>query len=87
MQYKHPIYPDIGILESQKDFARKTYIMEETLNIPQEVMIKFLLSLPALDQEIISKEAQHVYFKDLRLSIKPPIKMIKEKRRNIHVPL
>ena len=48
-----------------EDFIRKTTVMEETLSYTQEVLIKFLLSLPAPEQVILSQEAENVFLKNL----------------------
>ena len=48
-----------------EDLARKTSVMEEVLSHTQEVLIKFLLSLPAPEQVILSQEAQSVFLKNL----------------------
>ena len=39
--------------------------MEDTVAITQEVMIRFLLYLPAPEQETISQEVQYIFIKDL----------------------
>ena len=57
--------PESRYCPAGEDIARKMSIMEEIFNLNQEVLIKFLLSLPAPDQAIVSHEAQHVFLKNL----------------------
>ena len=64
------IYPALGQPESRYspagvDFPRKTGLMEEALAEAQEVMIRFLLSLPDPQQIILSQEARSVFLKDI----------------------
>ena len=64
-----PIYPDRGLPEyhyspEAEDFSRKTRIMEEVLSTTQETMIRFLISLPAPEQLILSQEARSAFLKD-----------------------
>ena len=66
----NPEYPPCGMPEhlyspEGEDFIRKTSVMEEILSHTQGVLIKFLLSLPAPEQIILSQEAQSVFLKDL----------------------
>ena len=45
-------------------FSGKTKIMEEVLSTTQETMIRFLISLPAPEQLILSQEARSAFLKD-----------------------
>ena len=52
------IYPDQGVSGYRyspegEEFSRKTRIIEEVLSFSQEVMMTFLMSLPALEQLIL----------------------------------
>ena len=65
----NPIYPDRGLPEycyspEAEDFSRKTKVMEEVLTHTQEIMIRFLISLPAPEQLILSQEARSAFLKD-----------------------
>ena len=44
-----------------KDLTRKTSLMEEVLNTMRDMLIKFIVSLPAPEQLIMSQEAQLVF--------------------------
>ena len=64
-----PIYSDQGVAgycysADAEDFSRKTRIMEEVLSTTQEVMIRFLISLLAPEQLILSQEARSTFLKD-----------------------
>ena len=64
-----PIYPDRGLPEYRyspeaEDFSRKTKIMEEVLTTTQETMIRFLISLLAPEQLILSQEDRSAFLKD-----------------------
>ena len=65
-----PIYPEWGMPEYRyspegEDFMRKTTSMEETLSQAQEVLIKFLLSLPVPEQIILFQEAENIFLSNL----------------------
>ena len=64
-----PIYPDQGVpgycySPEAEDFLRKTRIMEEVLSFSEEVMIRFLISLPAPLQLRLWQEARCIFLKD-----------------------
>ena len=63
------IYPNIGVSGFRyspdgQEFSRKTRIVEEILLSSQEVMITFLMALPAREQLILSQEARSSFLKD-----------------------
>ena len=63
------VYPPRGMPEycyspEAEDFLRKTKTMEEVLSSTQETLIKFLISLSAPEQLIVSQEAQCAFLKD-----------------------
>ena len=65
----NPLYPPLGMPESRYspagvDFSRKTSLMEEVLSATQEILIRFLISLPPPEQIILSQEAQSTFLKN-----------------------
>ena len=63
------IYPNIGVSgfcysPDGQEFSRKTRIVEDILSSSQEVMMAFLMSLPAREQLILSQEARSSFLKD-----------------------
>ena len=64
-----PVYPARGMPEYRyspeaEDFAKKTKSMEEVLSLSQETLKKFLLSLSAADQCILSLKAKTAFLTD-----------------------
>merc|ERR1712074_322873 len=64
------IYPALGQPERRyspagEDFPRKTGLLEEALAEAQEVMCRFLLSLPVPQQAFLAMEARSVFLKDV----------------------
>ena len=63
------VYPDQGVSgycysPEGEEFSRKTRIVEEVLSFSQKVMIRFLMSLPAREQLILSQEARSTFLKN-----------------------
>ena len=63
------IYPNQGVFgycynPEGEEFSRKTRIVEEVLSFSQEVMMMFLMSLPAHEQLILSQEARSSFLKN-----------------------
>ena len=63
------IYPNQGVSGYRyspdgQEFSRKTRIVEEVLSFSQEVMMMFLMSLPAREQLILSQEARSSFLKN-----------------------
>ena len=63
------IYPNIGVSgfcysPDGLEFSKKTRIVEDILSSSQEVMMAFLMSLPAREQLILSQEAWSSFLKD-----------------------
>ena len=66
---RDPSYPDRGLPDyyyspEAEYFSRMTKVMEEVLSTTLETMIRFLISLPAPEQLILSQEARSAFLKD-----------------------
>ena len=66
------VYPDQGVSgycysPEGREFSRKTRIVEEVLSFSQEVMMTFLMSMPACEQLIISQKTDYHFSRILRL--------------------
>ena len=56
--------PEYRYSPEAEDFSRKTKIMEEVFTSTQEAIIRFLISLLAPEQLILSQEARSAFLKD-----------------------
>ena len=57
-------YQSTSIVQKLRISQKKTKTMEEVLSLSQETLKKFLLSLSAADQHIVSLEAKTAFLKD-----------------------